>query len=79
MNNLLARVPAVIVAIVCVLWIVALIAIPLLYSRVMGWGHYWALSFDELLRSLAFLLGPPLLFVLIWRRARRRSHGEGAV
>jgi hypothetical protein len=79
MSHLVARMPAVIIATLCVVWILALIAIPVLFSRGMGWGYYWAFSFDELLRSLPFLLGPPLLLVLMWRRARSRSRGEGAV
>jgi hypothetical protein len=79
MSHLLARMPAALVAALCALWALALIAIPIVYTRVKGYGHYWAFSFDEVLRSLAFLLGPPVLLILMWRWARRRNRGEGAV
>ena len=79
MNHVLARMPAVLVTGLCALWVLALITIPIVYARSRGWGYYWAFSLDEFLRSLLFLLGPPALLILVWRRARKRSGDEGAV
>ena len=75
----IARLSAVLVAAVCGVWVLALITIPIVYARLKGWGYYVAFSPGELLGSLLFLVGPPLLFIFVWRRARRRSDGEGAV
>ena len=75
----LARIPASAVVAICVLWIIGALVVPLLYARFKGWGTYWAFSAGELLLQLPLLLGPPLLLVLVWRRARGQSPDEGAV
>jgi len=77
--RLLARTPAVAVMAACILWVVGSVAVPLLYARLKGWGSYWAFLTDEFLLSLLLLLGPPLLLVVFWRRARGQHPGEGAV
>ena len=79
MRQFLARVPASIVIAASVLWVLGIGALPLFYARLQGWGLYWAFSPGEFLASILLLLGPPLVLVIVWRRVRRRDHGEGAV
>jgi hypothetical protein len=64
-----ARIPAVLVAALCAVWVLALITMPILYAHLRGWGYYWAFSIGEFVGNLPFLLGPPVLFMLVWRWA----------
>ena len=79
MRQFLARVPASIVIAASILWLLGIGAIPLLNARLQGWGVYWVFSPGEFLLSILLLVGPPLVLVIVWRRVRRRDHGEGAV
>jgi hypothetical protein len=79
MMHLLARMPPALVAVLCALWIIGGIAVPILYLRLRGWGSYWVFSLEEVLPSLLLLFGPPAFLAILWHRARRGSDGRGAV
>ena len=71
----LARMTPALVVGLSALWIIGVIAIPLLYVRWQGWGSYWALSLEDILLSGLLLFGPPALLAILWYRARKRSDG----
>lgn len=62
---------------ISIAWVVLWLVWPWAYFWLSGRGWYFALSFREVVQSVLILLGPLLVFVVLWWRARRSASESG--